>query len=202
MQTHLERAGYDVIAADAVPSGLHILRLEAPDLLITALRVEGINGLQLVAMSPKPTPAIVISDLSDRVLEREARDMGAEFLMKPVHPAVLLAAVQTKLSTVGASMPLARPRRWPRKRVGMQAQIKQLPARIVEVGYGGMCFEVESADTPPIALSTHFTLSTPRISVDGDVVWTNARGVSCWIFGATVSEASQAAWRQFVDTIP
>ncbi len=57
-------------------------------------------------LSRAQIPAIVISGLADPLLEHEARQAGAEFLVKPVVPAELLAAVQLKLSHAG--VPAAR----------------------------------------------------------------------------------------------
>lgn len=93
LSTLLERAGYDVVASESVQEGRSLLEEASPDLLITDVRLGAFNGLQLLAMSPRPIPTIVTTGFPDPVLEAEARQLGAKFLLKPVEPADLLALV-------------------------------------------------------------------------------------------------------------
>lgn len=86
----LERNGYDVVATDSVQKGKSLLEEGHPDLLITDIRLGAFNGLQLIAMSSRPIPAIVTTGFPDLVLEAEARQSGAKFLLKPIDPDVLL----------------------------------------------------------------------------------------------------------------
>jgi DNA-binding response OmpR family regulator len=90
LSTLLERNGYDVVATDSVQEGKSLLEQGHPDLLITDIRLGAFNGLQLIAMSPRRIPAIVTTGFSDPVLEAEARQSGAKFLLKPIEPQVLL----------------------------------------------------------------------------------------------------------------
>jgi FixJ family two-component response regulator len=48
-------------------------------------------------MGARPIPAIVVTGYPDRSIEADARKMGAEYLLKPISPASLLALVQQKL---------------------------------------------------------------------------------------------------------
>jgi len=98
LSTLLERAGYDVVASESVQEGRSILEEDPPDLLITDVRLGAFNGLQLLAMSPRPIPTIVTTGFPDPVLEAEARQLGAKFLLKPVEPADLLALVADMLA--------------------------------------------------------------------------------------------------------
>jgi DNA-binding response OmpR family regulator len=93
----LERAGYDVVAADGVPEGRRVLEEARPDLLITDVRLGAFNGLQLIAMSRRPIPAIVTTGFPDPVLEAQARQCGAAFLLKPIEPAGLLILLKELL---------------------------------------------------------------------------------------------------------
>ena len=97
LSTLLERAGYDVVATESVQEGRSVLEDTAPDLLITDVRLGAFNGLQLIAMSPRPIPAIVTTGFPDPVLEAEARQFGAKFLLKPIEPAGLLTLVAEML---------------------------------------------------------------------------------------------------------
>ena len=69
-----------------------------PDLLITDIRLDAYNGLQLILNSPHQIPTIVITGFADPVLEAEARRGGAAYLVKPVQPRDLLALVGEKLA--------------------------------------------------------------------------------------------------------
>ena len=93
LSTLLERTGYDVVATASVQEGKSLLEEGHPDLLITDIRLGAFNGLQLIAMSPRPIPAIVTTGFPDPVLEAEARQFGARFLLKPIEPAGLLTLV-------------------------------------------------------------------------------------------------------------
>ena len=48
----------------------------------------------------RPIPAIVVTGYPDRSIEADARKMCAEFLLKPISPASLLALVQQKLEAI------------------------------------------------------------------------------------------------------
>ena len=93
LASFLERAGYDVVATESVQQGKSAMEQDQPDLIITDVRLGAFNGLQLIAMSPRPIPAIVTTGFPDSVLEAEARQLGAEFLLKPIEPTGLLTLV-------------------------------------------------------------------------------------------------------------
>jgi CheY-like chemotaxis protein len=94
----MRAAGYEPTAVGAFHEALHILRTAPPDLLITDVRLEEYNGLQLVINSPKRVPAIVITGFTDPVLESDARREGAVYIVKPVNPGRLLDLVKTMLA--------------------------------------------------------------------------------------------------------
>jgi DNA-binding response OmpR family regulator len=93
----LERAGYDVLATAHVLEGQRMLDEAPPDLLIADVRLGAYNGLQLIAMGLQHIPAIVITGFPDPVLEADARQFGAQFLIKPIEPAELLTLVKELL---------------------------------------------------------------------------------------------------------
>jgi DNA-binding response OmpR family regulator len=98
LETLLQQAGYDVLLADSVPQGRKVLDEGAPDLLITDVRLGEFNGLQLLATSSRPIPAIVATAFADPALEIESARLGARYLVKPIIPAVLLALMEQLLS--------------------------------------------------------------------------------------------------------
>ena len=101
----LTRAGYDVVAAEGVEAGMSVLDEDAPlDLLITDIRPGDFNGPQLLAMSPRAVPAIVVTGFPDPVLEAQARQFGAKFLLKPFEPVELLRMVEELFSGMDGRM--------------------------------------------------------------------------------------------------
>jgi len=97
----LTQAGYDTLTANTFGDGMRKLSFEAPDLLIVDVRLDMYNGMQLVALGggEKPVPAIVITGFVDHGLEKEAHELKADFLIKPVAPSTLLALVERKLAS-------------------------------------------------------------------------------------------------------
>ena len=85
------------VALTGVSEGQRVLDEAPPDLLIADVRLGAFNGLQLLAMGLRHIPAIVITGFPDPVLEAEARQLGATFLLKPIEPAGLLTLVKELL---------------------------------------------------------------------------------------------------------
>lgn len=199
----LEQAGYEATTVGRFQDALRIVRTNPPDLLITDVRLEAYNGLQLVLSSPHHVPAIVITGFADPVLETEARRRGAEYLLKPVSPGMLLTLVEEKLAAAKAGFPL--PRRWPRKQIvgGLPAEVAGVEARIVDVSYGGMRLEIERP--PEHGAGGPLTISLPEIplTLRADLVWSNFLREQTWLWGASMgSEAASPEWRRVVDAVP
>ena len=199
----LERADFTVFAAATFVEGRNALAKERPDLLIADVRLGEYNGLQLLASVTRVTPAIIITGYPDPVLEADARRMGADYLVKPVSPWALVDLVRKRVS---AEEPVFRPaRKWERKQVSgsMPAKVGGEPARILDVSYGGLRFELERKPERPIM--TSFTLDFPAsgVSVPVDVVWTTRVGEQHWVCGASVVQMEEAAraWHGLVDAI-
>jgi DNA-binding NtrC family response regulator len=93
----LENAGYETISTESFQQALSILRSTPPDVLITDVRLNEYNGLQLVIARPESVAAIVITGHIDPVLELETRRQGAEYILKPVDPRQLLDLVTSLL---------------------------------------------------------------------------------------------------------
>lgn len=101
LRLHLSSAGYAVeVAEDAIAAGYSVLQA-APDLIVCDVAMPHMDGFELVAalradagVSKKP-PVIFLT--SDREGEGRARELGGEFLEKPVRLEELLAAVSRHL---------------------------------------------------------------------------------------------------------
>lgn len=100
--TLLEGAGYRVATASAFDEAKQRLATEAPDLLITDLRLGSYNGLHLILRSRADHPemaAIVLTHFSDPVLEAEAHRQHAGFLLRPVGDREFLEAITRSLAS-------------------------------------------------------------------------------------------------------
>ena len=93
----LTAAGYHTLTASSVPEATDILEEAAFDLLITDVRVDGWNGLQLAAMNTDRFPVIVLTGYHDPATAEEANRLGATFLEKPVTGAALLQLIAETL---------------------------------------------------------------------------------------------------------
>ncbi len=97
LSTLLQGAGYGVVVAGGVKAGLQVLEETWVDLLVADVRLGDANGLQLIAMSRQSMPTIAITGFADPVIEAQARQFGATFLLKPFTSGSLLALVEKRL---------------------------------------------------------------------------------------------------------
>lgn len=89
--------GYETEGALTFEAAKRSLDTGRYDLLITEVRLMAYNGLHLVArtrMRHPQTAAIVLTSSLDRVIESEARHLGAGYMVKSADAAQLLAFVR------------------------------------------------------------------------------------------------------------
>jgi DNA-binding NtrC family response regulator len=100
-------AGYHVTGATSFEEGRRALTVDAPDLLITDVRLGAYNGLQLIfrarALNPQ-LPVIVMTGYSDAAIRAEAQRLQAEHLEKPIDSTALLSLVARMLVRPGPSL--------------------------------------------------------------------------------------------------
>jgi DNA-binding response OmpR family regulator len=198
----LAEAGYRTVTASSVPVGIRLLTDENPDLLLVDIRLDAYNGLHLVAMRPHPIPAVVLTGFADNAIEADARRLGAEFLLKPIAPQVLIALVARLLSD--SKVGHAPPRRWPRKRVARDVRVDidgAATARMLDVSYGGVCVEMHGtlASAPPQRFRIFVPSSDNAVPVE--TVWTRRRDDSTWLCGGMISDDAATSWRSVVDSL-
>jgi DNA-binding response OmpR family regulator len=196
----LEDSGFEAVTAGTVPVALKLLADERPDLLIVDIRLDEYNGLQLVAMRKEPIPAVVLTGYHDSALEADARQLGAEYLLKPVEPAALTTLVKR---LIGDGTSAAFPRRWSRKAVrrDIVVDIDNMAARMMDVSYGGVCLELQGrsgAAEPPEVF--RLIVPTAERPVPVEVVWTRRRDETTWMCGGIVIDGDAANWRTLVDS--
>jgi DNA-binding response OmpR family regulator len=109
-------AGYAVRGARTFRHAREAMELFEPDLLVTEIRLQEHNGLHLLIRSQFDHPqmvCLIVSGSEDSVLERDARQLGAaDFVVKPVDPAMLLARAADALAS-------HRPRAWRAERTSI-----------------------------------------------------------------------------------
>jgi len=195
-------AGFVALPAGSLQEATAALERDAPDLIITDIRLQGYNGLQILAMGSRPIPAIVVTGYPDRSIESDARKMGAEYLLKPISPAHLLALVQQKLEASTPNAIFSATRRYTRKPVRhLKAWVQDLPVRILDISYGGLRLEIERTPKERLPRSMSMTLPTSNVAIDVNVVWQKPSGTSGWLCGAAIPDTSQPTWRQLVDAV-
>lgn len=197
----LADAGYRILTADSFERAVEVLRTASPDLLILDVRLGEFNGLQLIVTAPHPIRAIVVTGFVDPVLERDARQLGAEYLVKPITRELLLSMIERQLPSPAPSPE----RRWQRKHLptALPTKINRLPGRLLDVSYGGMRLEIDdSPDDLPANLAVALPDSERLIQVE--VIWSVRQHERAWQCGAVVAEANDlvtTAWRDLVDSV-
>jgi DNA-binding response OmpR family regulator len=96
----LREEGYRATGAATRETALRLLDVFRFDLVIVDLRLGRASGFDLVARAragQSELSAIVIAANEDATAEREARLLGADYLMKPIAPSTLLALVRLRI---------------------------------------------------------------------------------------------------------
>lgn len=198
LQGLLQNAGYDTILAATFKEGRQALEHDAPDLLITDLRLDGFNGLQLLHVDPRSIPAIIVTGFPDSVLQAEARRLGAEYLIKPFPFSTIVDTVQRLL---GRRKVQDDRRRWARKRVtgDLPVEYAGQPARLLDVSHGGVRVDVPGVPgMQPDVLRLVFPFTAS--AVDVHVQWRLPQALGGrWTCGGAVDAASHPEWPAFVD---
>ncbi len=101
----LEEAGYAAIAAAGADRALARLAEEGADLVLTDLVMPGRSGLDLLATLRVEAPDLPVVAMtgSDKLLRRQARELGARsVLRKPFELEALVAAIEDALGRRGS----------------------------------------------------------------------------------------------------
>jgi DNA-binding response OmpR family regulator len=199
----LAYAGYDVLTASNVPSALKMLTERDPDLLITDIRLDSYNGLQLIAMAPRPIPAIVVTGFADPSLEADARRMGAAYLLKPVATAALRELIARKLANAQGRPVLIDTRAEPRRPLTTPVSVSAGPlaARVLEVSNRGVKLEVDCGAGVELPSSLTLRFVDHDASVRVEVAWKRGKSDNVWLCGAIVAHASEPQWRALLNTL-
>ena len=186
----LTGAGYEVTETASMTEALSLLSSDTPDLVITDLRLAEFNGLYLAAVNPQRIPVIIVTGYADRGLEAEARELGADFLLKPVKPSQLLAVVERRLPVTDSRESFSLARRWPRRRPTseLSARVDDTFVRILDVSYGGLRF-IAKRDLSALAKPS-FRITFPKAAISVPCEWFGSRTASRIVSAAQLYRTS------------
>lgn len=198
----LADAGFETMTAATVPDAMRALTTTPPNLLITEIRLDSYNGLHLIAMAPKPIPAIVITGYSDRAVEADARRLGAEYLAKPVSPGELYATVQRTLSAAsrGVFMP---PRADPRMDMAPNTMVlvNDVPACLLDISAGGARVEIQCAPGATVQSPLAFRIEELDVALPLEIMWKRRTSANTWVCGVAVAEDLRPDWQAFLNAV-
>lgn len=207
----LADAGFVVVAIDSFAEAKATLQSISPEIVVADIKLAAFNGLHLAAISgiERPgTPFIITHNLHDVVLEADALDLGAVYVVK-TETREELQRIASRFFE-GQNPDVAVTRRWPRKRLTVQtvARVASSSADILDVSYGGVRLKV-SQRPPPAAheSSSAFDITFPELalSLQGSPIWIAPdAGGPGWVCGVDVSlneSAEIERWKEFVDSV-
>jgi len=105
LQYTLKQEGYDVVVASDGAEGFRLWGAEAPDLILLDVMLPKLDGYQVAAKirseegSASHVPIIMLT--AEREVEQKVRGLRAgadDYLIKPFHPAELLARIKSLLA--------------------------------------------------------------------------------------------------------
>ena len=101
MAATVRRMGHEALVAGGGAEGLTLMRKHAPDFLITDLKMEGVDGLEVVEAARRIDsfcPTLIVTAFGTVETAVEAMRLGAmDFLQKPFAPEVLRLKVERAL---------------------------------------------------------------------------------------------------------
>jgi two-component system, cell cycle response regulator DivK len=197
----LSAAGYLVAAAASYGEAKQLMDSVTPDLLVTDVRLEVFNGLQLAIRSRfehPNVPVIVTHARADKVLESEARRYGAEFVSGHLENPDFLRIIHQALAERRRSE--APTRRWSRRPVSGTVEVNAADAiaRVVDMSYGGV--KLAFLDQRNIPSRFEIRLPASGATVKAHRVWT-ASTTDHHLCGAALDGDPTPHWRAFVDSV-
>jgi ActR/RegA family two-component response regulator len=197
----LRMSGYPATGAPTYDRARRLLDTEPFALLLTKAKLGAFSGvrlMQLVYLDHPDTGVIVMGDQPDSMLQIEARRYGALYATVPRSREELIAVI-------ARVRPELRPQqRWPRKRLPapVPVRVRQQTGTLVDVSYGGLCFEIPRSVQLPG--SYEVALDWLGVHVLAQTIWsaTSAGALRCGAMLVTPQPGDHARWRMLVDLLP
>jgi two-component system response regulator RegA len=92
--------GYEVVSCATFESGRRAIIDRKPDVIVTDVRLEAFNGLQLAMLARDVRPdarIVVFSGYEDPVIGQDVQRIGAAYLIKPISGPQLLGEIDRLL---------------------------------------------------------------------------------------------------------
>jgi len=197
----LASAGYSLRLARTFEEGVPALTDQAPDLVITGLRLGPFNGLHLVLRSRLLNPNVATLVMGQAVdHSRDVDSLQVPFLEKPFGRESLLKTVSSLLAD-RVPRALSGSRQWPRKTTRIPASVCNTEHQIIDLSYGGLRLEGTDLQAETGARIV-VTLPTHGVTVQAVARWSMASGEGSWC-GAEILDSGTAlsAWRSVVDSM-
>jgi DNA-binding response OmpR family regulator len=198
----LKQRDYVVSSVSTLEDAYARLTEQPPDLVIAGSRFGSMNGLQFIVSCRTRRPdvaGLIIAAQPEHVSEMDAWRHGIAAVFRPLDTEHFLMTVAEKLATIRQRQ------RWPRKRVTsyVPLQIGRVPARLLDVSYGGLRFQLDG-ESYQLKSPIRIDIPASRLQVDAALVW-SARatdGATCLCGVELLGERNRAhAWRAFVDRV-
>ncbi len=196
------------VAATFDEANGELARMSDLVMVMADVRLGEYNGLHLALRVRRARPGthIIITDRSrDVVLHRDAERLDMMYLVKPISAGILLESMTAKLKKVVPQPRVSR--RWPRIMLDRDfpADVGSEAARLRDVSYGGLRFDIRSGDfglalpsaVDVVPVGAHHTFVVRP-------VWVRLGHASgTWTCGAALAAESVHSvqeWRKFVDS--
>lgn len=199
----LRDAGHQTTGAATFDAARRLLDVGHYDLLVADIRLRSYNGLHLVRLSRLLHPdmaVIMMTGYPERSLEFEASRYGAAYMEKPLEPRQFMRTVDRLLAQV------RRERRWPRHHAPetFQVQIGAWSARLLDVSYGGLRFEMMAPETP-LPPTVPVRMPALNLYVEAETIWTDRLTSPGALLGGLAlipdGENAPLPWRALVDSL-
>jgi two-component system, NtrC family, response regulator GlrR len=135
----LRHEGYVTFEATSFADAKRLWLSESPQVLVADVCLGQFNGLQLLMQAREENPdlnAVITCAFADVVLEAEARRFGGVFLVKPLEPGQILAAIGAPLSRRAAFRPERRQEDRRKTTNGQVVPDRRIQERRTEGGLG------------------------------------------------------------------
>jgi DNA-binding NtrC family response regulator len=209
-QSAVGAAGLAAITVDSFQRAKTVLQSVSPGIVIAAIKLGAFNGLHLAALcagSRPGIPFIVTNTVYDPVLDAEAKEAGAAY--------VVISETREELTQLslklleGSQSSQVETRRWPRKHAPEStfARVASSEAKIVDVSYSGVRLRLDRSLPVRNQPSTAFHMKLPYLSLSlrASRVWLSQDpGAPGWVCGADLSRSDPnelGRWREFVDSL-
>jgi DNA-binding response OmpR family regulator len=197
----LQVAGLEVASETNFARAARLIERLQPDLVVTALKLDSHNGLHLAIRARHTTSRtrVLVVGYPDADLEREALAAGATYLTD-VEPRDVAQAALRMLDRSACN------RRWRRLAppAAVAAEWSGIQVCLTDVSYEGVRIDLTAAAAAALHDSGRLRVPAAGIAADTTPVWVMDHPETGHIvYGASLrtARASEAAWREFVDSI-